>query len=223
MRLLCCLILLASSLPGHAAQSRQQILDTVSEFIAQQTAALPGSASVKINPIDRRLKLQPCEQLEAFLPNGAQLVGRVSVGVRCIKGANWQIYVPSMVILKQQIVISARPLTRNQQLTENDIALQTMELTRASGFTDPDQVIGMVARYNITQGQLIRKDMLRAPYAVEQGQKVPIIIQGSGFSIRSEGVALKNASVGQSVRARVQKSKVISGTASADGTILMKP
>src|SRR5574340_1100692 len=102
-------------------------------------------------------------------------------------------------------------------------ASQATESSQPGGFTDPRQVLGKVLRYGIAAGQVLREDMLRQPYSVTQGQIVQLAVQGSGFSIRSEGVALNNASEGQAVQVRVGSSRVISGVARAGGVVEIVP
>ena len=108
-------------------------------------------------------------------------------------------------------------------MQEQDLASQSTETSRTEGFTDPRQVIGKVLRYSITAGQVLREDMLRQPYSVTQGQVVQLAVQGNGFSIRSEGVALNNAGEGQSVQIRVGSGRVISGVARAGGVVEIAP
>jgi len=54
---------------------------------------------------------------------------------------------------------------------------------------------------------VLKQDMLRAPYAVTQGQKVQLQVEGPGFKVHSEGLALSNAAEGQSVQIRTASGK----------------
>lgn len=214
---------LPNALVAAPTQDLNQLQELVAQFIAQQTQGINGEVGYQVSPVDTRLSLAKCSKPEVFLPNGAQLVGRVSIGVRCNKPERWQIFIPATIQLKLNLVISARPLTRNIPLSSDDLNIQTTEVTRATGFTDPEQIIGKVLKYNITQGQIIREDMLRAAYSITQGQITPIIIEGDGFSIRSEGTALNNASAGQRAQLRTSNGKVVSGIATEDGTLKVNP
>lgn len=156
--------------------------------------------------------------MEAFLPNGSQLAGKTSIGVRCNEKNGWNILVPVQIKITQELLISARQLTLGHVLHEQDIAKQSIEMSRPAGFTNPEQVLGKVLRYSIAAGQVLRDDMLRAAYSVTQGQFVPITSHGPGFSVRNEGVALNNASEGQNVQVRVGSGRVIGGVA-RNGTV----
>ena len=90
-------------------------------------------------------------------------------------------------------------------------------------FTDTTQVIGKVATTNLTVGQPLRPQMLRAPYVVLRGQKVNLVVQGRGFSISSEGQALADASEGQVVQVRNKSGRITSGIARMNSIVEIQP
>lgn len=212
-------LLLESVVASAAAQDHAQIRNIVTLFVQQQTAALSGKVIYKVEGIDQRIMLPECARLEAFLPAGGQLIGKTSVGVRCNEANGWSIFVPVQIRVSLNQLVSAHQLPPGHTLREQDLASQISEASRAVGFTDPNQVIGKVLRYGIIAGQVLREDMLRLPYSVKQGQAVQLAVQGSGFSIRSEGVALNNASDGQTVQVRVSSGRMTSGIARASGVV----
>jgi flagella basal body P-ring formation protein FlgA len=216
-------LLLECAVSSAAPQSHAQIRNVVDAFVQQQTATLPGKTTYKIEEMDPRIALPECARLEAFLPAGSQLVGRTAVGVRCMEQNGWSVFIPVQVKLSLDLLVSARQLPLGHTLQEDDLARQTTETSQTSGFTDPKQVVGKVLRYGITAGQVLREDMLRLPYSVTQGQVVQLIVQGKGFSVRSEGVALNNASEGQAVQVRVAAGRVIGGVARAGGVVEITP
>lgn len=216
-------LLLGCTTTLAANQDHAQIRASVAAFVQQQTASLPGKVVYQVDEIDRRIALPECAQLEAFLPTGSQLIGKTAIGVRCNATNGWSIFVPVQIRVSLNLLVSARQLPMGHILQAQDIASQTTETSRSTGFTDPAQVIGKVLRYGITAGQALREDMLRLPYSVTQGQTVQVATQGNGFSIRNEGVALNNASDGQSVQVRVGAGRVISGIARNGGLVVVAP
>ncbi|HCI13432.1 MAG: flagella basal body P-ring formation protein FlgA [Gallionellales bacterium GWA2_60_142] len=196
-----------------ASPTHTQIAKLAASFVKQQTAGISGKVDYQIEGLDPRISLTPCSRMEAFLPSGSQLIGKTSIGVRCNEQNGWQILVPIRITVTLQLLVSARQLQPGQVLQSADITAQSVEISRATGFTDPAQVVGKVLRYGVAAGQILRDDMLRAPYSVTQGQVVQIIARGIGFSIRNEGVALSNAGEGQTVQIRVASGRVVAGTA----------
>lgn len=219
--LLLLLPLMANGADGPSS-TRAQIAKLASSFVKQQTSGISGKVDYHIEELDPRISLTPCSRMEAFLPNGSQLIGKTAIGVRCNEQNGWQIFVPVRITVTLQLLVSARQMQPGQVLQPGDIATQSVETSRATGFTDPTQVVGKVLRYGIAAGQILRDDMLRAPYSVTQGQIVQIIARGTGFSVRNEGVALNNAGEGQMVQVRIASGKVIAGTA-RNGVVEITP
>lgn len=204
-------------------QDHALIKDAVTAFVQKQTATLPGKVAYKVEEIDRRIVLPECSKLEAFLPAGGKLIGKTAVGVRCNEAQGWSISVPVQIRVSINLLVSARQLPPGHTLQEEDLAAQPAEAAQSGGITDARRVTGKVLRYGIAAGQVLREDMLRAPYSVVQGQAVQLIMQGNGFSIRNEGVALGNASEGQTVQVRAGAGRVISGIARVGGVVEVWP
>ncbi len=213
-----CATALAVPQQDHAA-----LIATVDTFVRQQTNGLPGKVAFNVNEIDRRIALRPCSRIEAFLPAGSQLIGRVSIGVRCREPNGWSIFIPVQIKITRELLISSKPLTMGQIVHEEDLARQTTETTQNIGLTDVRQVIGKVLRYSIAAGYTLREDMLRAPFSVKQGQSVKMSVQGGGFSLSSTGVALNNASEGETVQIRTSSGRVVSGIAAEEGEVHINP
>lgn len=221
-------LLLAACLVLHCAmswaeQDHAALKDTVSTFIKQQTADLDGKVAFSVEAIDPRLVLESCSKMEAFLPAGSQLIGRVSVGVRCLDAKGWRVFVPVQIKITRNLIISARPLSSGQMLSAEDIARQSTETMQDVGLTDEKRVLGKVLRYSISAGSIIRPEMLRASYTVKQGQSVQIVVRGGGFTLSNTGVALNNAGAGENVQVRLESGRVISGTATEAGSVQINP
>ena len=197
--------------------------DAAAAFIRQQTADLSGKVALSVGTIDDRLVLDDCKRMEAFLPAGSQLIGRVSVGVRCLNPQGWRVFVPVEIKVTRDLIISAKPLSNGQTLRAEDIARQRTEITQEIGVTDEKRVLGKVLRYSIAAGSIIRPEMLRSAYIVKQGQAVQIIVKGGGFTLSNTGIALNNAGTGDSVQVRIESGRVISGTAMDNGSVEINP
>ena len=207
--------------PLVSAQTADVITNAVDQFLRTQTRGLPGRVQFTISPLDIRTQLAPCPAVEAFLPPGARLWGRVSVGVRCLGPAGWTIYVPTQISVTTNYLVSARPLTPGQVLTMNDFITQSGDLAGLPNgvVTDVQQALGKTVRNGIAAGQPLRGDLLMAPLLIQQGQTVKVISQGSGFSVTSEGRAMNNASEGQIAQVRLSSGQTVSGIARSVGVI----
>lgn len=218
------LCFLMFSLPVWAwmpAQSHAEIRLKVSEFVQEQTQAMPGKVSLKVDGIDPRIVLPACPGFEVFLPQGTQLSGKTNVGVRCKD--SWSLFVPVQIKITLTMLIASHPLQQGQTLTATDISTQSGEVSQPGILTDPAQALGKILKYSLGSGQILKQDMLRAPWSVTQGQMVKLRVRMEGFFVTSEGKALNNAAEGQPVQVRTASGQVIGGTAGADGAVEVKP
>lgn len=222
-------ILLLIAQPAHAStqaggqQSHADIIEAVTAFVHAQTQSLPGQVTIKVDEIDRRVVVPVCPTLEAFLPIGSRLLGNGMVGVRCHGKKGWTLFVPVHVTVSVDMLITNKAIPQGHMLNAEDISSQRGELAQMDILTDPKQAIGKILKNGIGAGQVLKQDMLRAPYVVTQGQTVQLQVAGAGFSIRSEGHALDNAAEGQTVRVQTASGQVISGTARSDGVVEIQP
>jgi flagella basal body P-ring formation protein FlgA len=220
------LIVLGCHAGGTVAQSQdlEALRRAVAEFAHSQAARLPGEVEIEVGPLDERLQLNSCQGLQTYLPAGTRLWGRSSVGVRCQKPESWSIIVPITVRVMGEAVYTARPLARGETLTDQDVTAQRTDLAQlpAGVLTDRSQAVGRVPNVSVAAGLPLRAEMLRGAYVVTQGQNVRIVFAGDGFKVTSEGRALGNAALGETVQVRSASGKVVKGQASAAGVVEVK-
>ena len=195
----------------NALQSHAEIRDTVTAYVRAQTQALPGKVNIQVSELDRRISLPACPSLEAFLPPGSQLSGNVSVGVRCNSKYSWSLFIPVSIKNSMNVLTLNKMLRQGQAVKAEDISFLSSESLQAGTYSDSSQVIGKIMKFGVAAGQILRSDMLRAPYAVTQGQSVHLQVRGSGFKVSAEGQALSNAAEGEAVSARSASGQIVSG------------
>lgn len=214
--------LLAFPAYGASSQSHAEIRETATRFVQEQTRAIPGKVSIQVADIDSRITLPACPVLEAFLLPGTQLNGNSNVGVRCINKHNWTLFVQVAVKISTNVLTSNKNLLQGQIVREEDINVLSTESLQSGALNDPRQAIGKLMRYGVAAGQILRQDMLRAPYTVKQGQAVQLQVSGAGFKVSSEGQALANAAEGETASARTAAGQIVSGIVK-DGAIVVHP
>jgi flagella basal body P-ring formation protein FlgA len=212
------LLLLGAAAPCHASidpAQLAQIRQSVDQLLRVQTAGLPGKVSFTLGAIDTRLNLAACPAPEAFIPAGVRLWGNASVGVRCGGSSPWTIYVPVSIKILTGVVVAAHPLAQGQLIELTDIVVQEADLGQLPGaaITEPQQALGRIATLSIAPGQPLRKDLLRSPPVIQQGQSVTLRAQGAGFMLSAEGKAVTNAAEGQVTQVRTPSGQTVSGIA----------
>ncbi|WP_027210693.1 flagellar basal body P-ring formation chaperone FlgA [Burkholderia sp. WSM2232] len=205
-------------LPGQ--QDPEAIRAVALAFLQQQSAGLPGKVDITVAPAFPR-GLAACMTLEPFMPSGARMWGRVTVGVRCAGQRPWTIYLQARISLHATYYLAARAMSAGEVLTAADLVAREGDLTGLPQaiVTDPSQAVGSLTLTRVSPGMPLRRDMLRSASAVSIGQTVKVVAAGDGFAISSEGSAMNNASPGQQVRVKTANGQIISGIVKDGSTV----
>lgn len=189
-------------------------------YLQQQSAGLPGKVDITIANVFPR-GLAACTTLEPFLPTGARVWGRTTVGVRCAGERPWTLYLQAKVSIHATYFLASRSIAPGEVLSAADLMARDGDLTMLpqAVITDPAQVVGSVALMRVSAGLPLRRDMLKSADAVTIGQSVKVVAQGQGFAISSEGSAMNNASPGQPVRVKTANGQIIQGIVKDGGTV----
>ncbi|MCB1955016.1 MAG: flagellar basal body P-ring formation protein FlgA [Rhodocyclaceae bacterium] len=216
-------LLLMALLPGptEARQPPEPVKALVSRYLAERTAGLAGEIHISVDDLDPNNHLPPCSALAAFLPEGQRAWGNTTVGVSCQEPAPWTAYLTARVEVIGDYLVLARPLRAGQVVGPDDLSWQRGDLTSEGldALTDATQAVGHPARIAVASGQPLKRAMLHLPPVVQRGQVVRVVTQGSGFSVSNEGKAMNSAGVGESVRVRLQKGRIVTGVAREDGIV----
>ncbi|MDR5835211.1 flagellar basal body P-ring formation chaperone FlgA [Caballeronia sp. LZ034LL] len=208
--------------PGAPAtmQDGESIRVAALNFLQQQAAGLPGKVDITITPVFPR-GLAACSSLDPFMPTGARLWGRMTVGVRCVGERPWTLYVQARVSINATYYLAARAIAPGEVLTNADLIARDGDLTAMPQaiVTDPAQAVGAVALSRVPAGLPLRTDMLRAASSVSIGQTVHVVTGGAGFSISADGTAMNNAAPGQQVRVKTAGGQIITGVVKDSQTV----
>lgn len=207
---------------GHAQTTPLDGLEQMArEFV---TPALTDSATpvggsplrpeVVVGTLDTRLRLAPCNKVEAHLPAGTRLWGRSRIGLRCVDGpTRWNVFVPVTVkawgpawVLKHPVASGATLTADDAEMAEIDWAAQP-----ASVLASPALWVGRQAAYGLQPGQALRQNMVRAAPAFAAGALVKVSSAGNGFQVVVTGEAMTEGVLGQPTRVRLPGGKVLSG------------
>jgi flagella basal body P-ring formation protein FlgA len=194
--------------------TEDEVRSFVSDRLAQTDLIPPGGKTqIDVGPFNRRLPA--CTRADLFVPPAMPLWGSARVGLRCLEGAHWTVYVPVQISVFGSALVLQRPVTAGRGVAAEDFRTEEIELTRETPglLADPAGLERRVAVRYLPSGTLLRADHFRAKPVVVQGDPVRVVFLGDGFSVESEGTAATSATEGESVRVQVESGRVISGTA----------
>lgn len=221
--LLLVLLAMLGSAPA-AAQPATDLARDARVFLDRQPLPGGGEIEIVVGEPDPRLALAPCARREPFIPPGAKLWGRATLGVRCVDGAHWTAYVPIEVRVFAPVQVAARPIGRGRRIEPDDVRIERVDLTRVTGqaLGADERLDGHVTTRPIAAGETLRRDLLRAPPVLAAGDPVKIVVDGTGFAVTTEGKALAAAAEGQAVRVSTVAGRVLTGIARTGHVVVVK-
>lgn len=196
---------LAGSVADAAAEAASDVGAPWTEVAGEPITRRIQRVEVALGGADPRLKLAPCEKVQTYVPEGSRLWGKSRVGLRCEQGAvRWNVFVPVTVRVWGRGVIAVVPLRPGARLEAADLRVAEVDLAAESSnpVLDPDEAIGRVLIRGVQGGQSLRQSHLKPRRYFAAGDAVQIQIQGSGFAVSGEGVALTPGDEGQCARIR---------------------
>ncbi|MEX3935583.1 flagellar basal body P-ring formation chaperone FlgA [Paraburkholderia phymatum] len=201
-------------------QDGESIRRAALAYLQQQSAGLPGKVEISVATAFPR-GLAACTTLEPFMPTGARLWGRTTVGVRCAGERPWTLYLQAKVSVHATYYLASRAIGPGELLTAADLVARDGDLTLLpqAVITDPAQAVGSVALMRVSAGLPLRRDMLKSAESVTIGQTVKVVAQGQGFSISAEGSVMNNASPGQPVKVKMASGQIVQGIVKDGGTV----
>ena len=209
---------------GETFESIDNIKATARAFLSSHDEVQgQASTTVSIGNIDTRLTLPVCgTPLEAFLPSGAKVQGKTTIGVRCQTPRPWTLYVPAKVASFSQVLATNTPLQRGHLISAEDVSLQTKDsssLNRAY-LSDPEDAIGKVLKRNLARNALLTSAVLAEPHIINKGQQVDLQAGRHGLQVSVTAIALSGGAVGEKIRVKnLSSSKIVEGTILASGTV----
>ena len=206
-------------------QNIDSITAAVRNFLGTLQNPEKPTSVITVDRLDPRLRLSACEvPLEVTLATGARPSGRTVVSVHCPSPRPWSLYVPAKIAIPIFVVVANRPILKDQPVSAADIAVEQRDASElpAGYLTDPNQILGKVLSRPVTAGSILIPGQARAPRVIRRGDRVSLIISGSGLTVRSTGTALADAGLGERVTVRNENSRrIVEGTAQENGVVVV--
>ncbi len=198
---------------GQAANLEAQIRQFFQQKYARHS---DWKVQVQINSLPAQSPV--CDAPEITQPLNSRSWGNITVSVRC--GQNRK-FIQARVQVNGPYVTVTRSLNSGDKLSLADISLKNGDLTNLPTGTllESDHAKNTILVRNISAGQPLTRSMLRRAWVVHAGQAVQIMARGAGFHISSEGKAMNNAAIKETVRVRMTSGQIVSGTAGENGII----
>lgn len=184
------------------------------ETAGSSLAGRPARVEVEPGRLDPRLRLAPCDRIEASLPPGAAAWGRTRFVLRCAEGAaRWTVYLPVTVKVWAPAWVAAAPLASGTVLLPEHLREAEIDWAaeRSPPMADAQHLVGRTLARAVQPGQAVRAVDLAQRQWFGAGDKVQVLARGAGFSVSGEAQALGVGIEGRPVRVRTDSGQVLTG------------
>ncbi len=207
----------SSGVEGVLEQQARQLALEGAKAAAAAAPAGPVAApriEVEVGQLDPRLRLAPCQKVDAYVPESARLWGHSRIGLRCVQGAvKWSVYLPITVKVFGIAMVATNSLSSGSVLAATDLASAEVDLAEdsAAAVTRGELAIGRTLTRALKPGQSLRVSHLKMRQWFTAGETVLLVGQGEGFSVAGEAQALNPGIEGVAVRVRTDSGRVLTG------------
>lgn len=202
-----CLVFVNSAFAQKQWQAQSDLEKAANTFLHQHFDDR-YEIKLKFGKLDKRLRLEKCQQaLRVFLPSNREPVGSISLGIRCAE-PRWKVHIPVKVEAYTQVLVANRPIVKNSMIERTDLQFVRQDIGRyhVGVFTNPDDLVGMVARRSIRHDAVITARMVKARRLIKRGDNITIIAVSNGLKIRTAGKALMDGHLGQIITVKNNRS-----------------
>lgn len=147
------------------------------------------------------------------------------VGVGSVLFATAIAITPSLAEAATRVPVVTRDIDRGAVITEADISLRDMDLTRMPRGTvlSKQDLVGLEALRNIRSGNPVRSTHVRTPPMARDGQDVTLILRQPGLELQATGRALEDGHKGDTIRVMNDASKeIVEAVVIDNGTLVIQ-
>lgn len=208
------------------AEEGDSLTGQIRNFIGTQFHPVKGKLEIQVGTPTLGGWPAVCAEPLLTLPQGNRL-GRLLVAVQCgpvesgVSG--WRGLIPVQVSLMTPYFVTRRALPREVVLSADDLEERSGKVTYLDSLTRLSDGVGKALSQPLAAGQVLRISGLHEVFLVHRGQSVALQIQGEGFRISTDGVALGDASEGQNVQVRTTAGKLLSGKVTGNAVVQIVP
>ncbi len=215
---------LSLALDNQADQTiQEQINQSITDYVTALQSGRYPKVDIDISPLDSRLRLAECDQpLSLEHRPKSREAGRLTVKLTCNASSSWTIHVPVNVQVYDQVVIADTPLAMGTILSKRNVRkeLRDVTLMYQGYFSDLSNIEGFVTKRPIQSGQVLNSALVDPAKMIERGERVVILAEKSGLTIRTTGVSMDDGAYGELIRVKNSKSnRVVEGRVVGPGQI----
>lgn len=209
----------AASVPSEQT-ARQRLLLKLDALIKQpeNVSEIVRTATLLATPAQLTAV---CDNPElSLVGRDSRLTGKRTVLAQC--GARRH-FLPVRISAQGTWWVASQSLPGGAILQRSDIEPVTGSLDSQPGglIFNADEIVGQRLTRAITAGKPLLENQLRQQWRLRAGQTVDLVTAGDGFRIRSQGKALNNAAVNDTLNVKTPGGRTVSGKVGPDGQVMI--
>lgn len=211
--------------PGSAGSTDSTPLNwsnKLNHFLEEHAAHYPGDATFTINP-DQLAQLESCTNSRLFLSGAQELRSRSTIGVQCFAPSQWTRYVQAHVQINGSYVVAAETLNPSTIITSDKLLAREGDLLKIGRgvLLTADELLGRITTQRIAKHRPIKAQAVRSANSIERGKQVQIEARGRGFTVTTDGVAVRGGEPGAQIPVRTRSGQVVTGSVVDANTVLI--
>jgi flagella basal body P-ring formation protein FlgA len=183
---------------------RDKIQSLVADYISRNIINDLDDARIQEIQVNEDLKLPVGRITYRIEPSrNNERMGKIPVNVNFeVNGKFYKrAWAVAVVEIFTDVVVTKRPLGRHKPITEDDIEIHRMDLSRLPSdvITDPAAILGQRTRRAIGSSTVLRANLVEFPPVLKRGDVVVIIAETAGLKITTLGQAKKKGRLGDRI------------------------
>jgi len=185
----------------------REFIQNFAKRYVEKNIPVPKHGILTVTPakIDPRIAIKQCSMpLSANIPEKTAS-RNVNVKIYCAGSTPWQLFLPVKVTTSIPVIVAANKLSKGTFLDSSNLIIELRDIRKIRGevIDNIQKVTGARAKRSLLKGTTITK---RNICVVCKGESVTIIAKSADFSIKTAGIALKDASFGEQVKVKNSRS-----------------
>lgn len=202
----------------------QQLQSQAEQFVlSHMNIDEPNKVEAQAASIDSRRPIHACDgHLTFSLAGSATIKRNTSVKISCNLEPAWEFYLPVRVRILKPFVTVNEAISKDTRLTADMLKIDMMDsvMMRGDTYSDISALVGSRSKRDLRPGQPVRQSQV---CMICREDTVQIEAATSAISIKTEGRAMQDGNMGETIRVENSRSKkIINSTVVGVGQVKVK-
>lgn len=183
----------------------EEVRQAVVGFLKRNHPWKTAEVSIQEVRVPGRVVLSaPQYDLSIRVPPNTRYLGHTPVEIIFNRGRSGQkkIWVKTYIEVLKPVVVTRRPMARNQVISADDISLEKRDLAKVppGALMNVHEVVGLRLKRTLGVGAVLRSAFVDKPLVVKRGDVVKLLIETISLKITALGRVDQRGGIGDTVR-----------------------